>query len=183
MAQVSGWPFPFIAFNPSQIGGATSVDPALQINNSSAGDSVLAFGGVANSNVTFNTAGFNLNINGNNIFQSRASGSFTNLGYTLQTLASGSFAPSATCSGGSVGVSIGGANATNNQGTLTTSSTASTSCTMTFNAQGTWFAAPVCVWSSHGAVVAGLANGNTTTSQAVVVFSSAVSQLIDYMCI
>lgn len=125
-------------------------------------------------------------------------------GATLQQ--TGGTAPTATCSGGSTGVAIE-ANAnctgntapfacctgsgtgtcrqsTNNHGVILTSSSASTNCTITFSASGTWNQAPFCTYDDGAASVTptAVSAGATSTTTAVLDFASATSKTFVYHC-
>ncbi len=91
--------------------------------------------------------------------------------------------PTATCSGGATGVSLA-TGSTNNRGALTTSSSASTNCTITWSAAGTWPQAPFCVFTDANSSVtpAAYSAGACGTSTCVVDFASATSKVINYLC-
>lgn len=103
-------------------------------------------------------------------------------GFTLQSI--GGTIPTATCSGGSSGVSIA-SGSTNNRGQLTTSSSASTNCTITWSTSGAWFNNPFCVFTDANASVTPVAysTGACSTSTCVVDFVSATSKNINWMCL
>jgi hypothetical protein len=91
--------------------------------------------------------------------------------------------PTATCSGGSTGVSIA-AGSTNNRGQIVTSSSASTNCTVTWSAAATWPQAPFCVVSDGSASITptGVSVGATGTSTFVIDFASATSKTFNWVC-
>lgn len=103
-------------------------------------------------------------------------------GATLQS--AGGAIPTATCSGGSTGVSIA-TGSTNNRGQIVTSSSASTNCTITWSAAGVWNQAPFCVASdgSGSTTPAAVAVGTTGTSTMVLDFASATSKTFNWVCL
>lgn len=95
----------------------------------------------------------------------------------------GATAPTATCSGGSTGVSVTGGSA-NNRGQMTTSSTASTNCTITWSANGTWPQAPFCVFTdgSGSTTPTAFSTGSCGTSTCTFDFASATSKVVNWVC-
>ena len=97
--------------------------------------------------------------------------------------ATGGAVPTATCSGGSTGVSIT-AGSTNNRGQIVTSSSASTNCTITWSAASTWPQAPFCVFQDAAASITptAVSTGACGTSTCVLDFASATSKTFNYLC-
>jgi len=93
----------------------------------------------------------------------------------------GGTAPTATCSGGSTGVSLA-AGSTDNRGIITTSSSASTNCTITFN--HTWPQAPFCDFTDANASATplGYSADTVNTTTAKFDFASATSAKVTYHC-
>lgn len=91
--------------------------------------------------------------------------------------------PTATCSGGSTGVSIA-AGSTNNRGQIVTSSSASTNCTVTWSAAAAWPQAPFCIVDDAAASITptGVSVGATSTSSMVIDFASAASKTFNWVC-
>ncbi len=147
-----------------------------------------------------------LNINGNQVVLANATSLSANAGNTIQS--TGGTAPTMTCSGGSAGVVVSagpssctgstapfpcctgagtGPNctgATNNRGIVQTSSSASTNCTITWSASGTWNQPPVCIFGDGSASVTptGVAAGSCGTATCVFDFASVASKDFVYHC-
>lgn len=117
----------------------------------------------------------------------------------------GGTSPTATCSGGSTGVVVSAgnssctgsaapfpcctgsgaghcSNSTDNKGMIQTSSSASTSCTITFN--HTWPQSPACVVGDGAASITptAVSSGDTSTTTFVMDFASATSKVFNWVC-
>lgn len=105
----------------------------------------------------------------------------TTAGGVIQT--SGGAIPTATCSGGSTGVSIA-AGSTNNRGQIVTSSSASTNCTITWSAASTWSNAPFCSFDDGAASITptAVSVGACGTATCVIDFASATSKTFNWVC-
>lgn len=127
------------------------------------------------------TAKLHLRNNNNDVITVNGVSANTVGGATFQS--TGGSIPTATCSGGSTGVSIA-AGSTNNRGSITTSSNASTNCTITWSASGTWNQAPFCVFDDGAASITptGVSVGACGTSTCVIDFASATSKIFNWIC-
>lgn len=103
-------------------------------------------------------------------------------GETLES--SGGSVPTGTCSGGSTGVSFG-LNSTNNRGSMTTSSSASTNCTITWSASGSWTQPPYCVFTDGSASITptSFSTGACGGTTCIFDFASATSKVVNYVCL
>jgi hypothetical protein len=102
-------------------------------------------------------------------------------GATIST--TGGSVPTITCSGGSTGTSVA-TGSTNNRGQVTTSSSASTNCTITFNSSVAFPQAPFCQYTDGSGSVTPIAFAADTTStvSAKFDFASGTSLVVNYMC-
>jgi hypothetical protein len=107
------------------------------------------------------------------------------VGYGGITLAGTNTTLSATCSGGSTGVSIAAAS-TNNRGQITTSSSASTNCTITWSSTTAWPTTPFCVFVDANASITPIAfsvdDANCNTTSCKFDFASASSEKVNWLC-
>jgi hypothetical protein len=95
----------------------------------------------------------------------------------------GGAVPTITCSGGSTGTSVT-AGSTNNRGSVVTSSSASTNCTITFNSAVPFPQSPFCEFTDGNASVTPVAYSTDTTSTTSTKFdfASATSKTVMYEC-
>lgn len=171
---------------PGPIGSTTASTGAFTTLTATSIPSAGAIGGTTPAAGTFTTL-TGTTITATTGFVASGTGasaiSATNGGVISSALGTGSI-PTATCSGGSTGVSIA-ATSTDNRGQITTSSSASTNCTITFN--HTWPQAPFCVFTDANSSVTPVAYSfdvaGSGTTAVKFDFASATSKVVNYLCL
>lgn len=168
-----------------------NVNCVTQLNNGATSTVLLKLDSSNNINVgagnTNNQSNVNLNagaahvvavaINGSaSSFQVGATTVSATNGATIQS--TGGAAPTLTAGCNGAGSSVA-AGSTNNRGQITTQSAASTTCTITWSAAGTWNQSPFCVFMG----TPGLVPGTCGTSTCVFSYTSiSAATPINYLC-
>ncbi len=149
--------------------------------NDTPSSTTTGFWGSTTSSVAQAFTSFAVNINGNQrVLVNNTSFSVVN-GVAIQS--TGGTAPtiSAGCNGAGSSVTAG---STNNRGQITTQTSATTTCTISFSAAGAWAQTPFCVVGDSQAQItpAAYSVGATSTSSFVVDFVSAANDKFNYVC-